>query len=160
MKTFVWVLTTHDSTGNISSGAYGSLAEAADMMRSIYAPDGSLDNVPNTLLAERIEQTGPEIQFTLERQQIELPDVMPAPGMHRWMRASDVLAAVTQAEDDILDAAGLEEGSGTGQALNLMGNAVYDYLFNPAVEKLEDVVLFSYEDTSLDEVIDWVVAGR
>jgi hypothetical protein len=71
-----------------------------------------------------------------------------------WNFTFDQVAeAANQVADDILDA--VEAGdTGLRDAMNLMVNALGDYLTNPQQRDLRTVVERGYEAT-FDEVLDW-----
>lgn len=66
---------------------------------------------------------------------------------------SQVIAAINQACDDIVNATELPE-SGTIDALNLLVNAATAYLDGSATN-LGEVAAANY-DAPLDEILDWV----
>ena len=68
-----------------------------------------------------------------------------------------VTEAANLAADDILDAVNAGD-TGLRDALNLMANAVCDYLTDPQHRDLNTVVEHGY-DADLDEVLDWIRDG-
>ena len=71
------------------------------------------------------------------------------------LRRGDVLKALNNAVEDIIEAAKLDDNDPTVNALCLMLNATHDYLFRPGVTRLEDVIETSY-DEDYDTVIGWI----
>ena len=159
MKVTVWTLTTDDS--GIYTGVYGSKAAVTAALREVFGADGSLDNTPDNELDDVITKPtwegGMGGVFYLDSQEVEVevPEPKPAPGLHAWLSRSNVLTALNSAVDEINEAAALD-ATGTIDALNLMLNATYDYLFVPGVTNLEEVVANSYDGETLDDVIGWI----
>ena len=160
MKITVWTLTTDNNSG-VYTGVYGSEAAAYAALRETFGGDGSLDNIPDNELDDVITkptwEDGLGGVFYLDSQEVEVdvPEPKPKTGLHAWLSNSDVLTALSSAVDDINEAAGLD-ATGTIDALNLMFNAAYDYLFIPGIKTLEQVVENSYHGETLDDVIGWI----